>query len=99
MAGVDPDIGYETELGLLRYLIAFGDTTIQTYESKVKKSSEDNELLERHKYSIYGRFNEAVLKLQEKVGSDVIEIEWDQIQEIQAKSEQNSKLDDDLGQS
>ena len=64
MAGVKADeVGWERELGLLRYLIAYGDTTIQTYTARVNASSEDYELIERNKYSVYNRFSEAVLKL------------------------------------
>ena len=64
MAGVNiEEAGWEDELGTLRYLIAHGDSTIDSYKARVEGSQGEFTDLERNKYMVYNRFSEAVLQL------------------------------------
>ena len=47
------NIDFKTELGILRYLIAHGNTTVQAYESRNGCKAENLDQLERDKYNIY----------------------------------------------
>ena len=82
LSGVEVDkIDYQIELGIMRYLIAFGNTTVQSFESKNGKPTRDLEKLERDKYSVYSNFSKGV---KSGSNSDVIEFGWDQIEVIEA---------------
>ena len=53
-SGVDVDnIDYKIELGIMRYLIAHGNTTVQAYENKNGSKAENLDQLERDKYNVY----------------------------------------------
>lgn len=76
---------FEGAIGLLRYLIAHGDTCIEKYQASLGKAQEshsdaDLEKIERNKYLIYSNFDEYILRgydQPDKIEESVIEIGWD----------------------
>ena len=73
---------FDGTIGVLRYLIAHGDTSLAKYNqialSGRTKGEVDLESMERNKYLIYAHFEEArKSKGTAKDQNEVIEIEWD----------------------
>ena len=76
----------------MRYVIAHGDTCLQKYHQVLGNSDDIDEQdlgkLERNKYLVYNHFDEHIRTLTDDSSanmtqSEVIEIEWDQINEIE----------------
>ena len=104
------DDGKETfdgTIGVLRYIIAHGDTSLQRYQHALGLNSEitDDTLqkIEKNKYLIYNHFCEHIQAQQAKstgkdmTQSEVIEIEWDQIREIERDAVNDTAASTELG--
>ena len=78
-------------------MIAHGDTCLERYNdvahgTKICDESVDIESIERNKYLIYAHFQEAYAdKSKNLAQSEVIEIEWDQIKELEADAMESSQ--------
>jgi len=91
-------------IGLLRYIIAHGDTSVQRYrsfiDSKQVASPQDLEEIERNKYLIYAQFDEYLSRSKaSESASEVIEMDWDQIEALESSDTAASKAHADLGES
>ena len=75
---------FDGAVGLLRYLIAHGDTCVQKYRAQLgleqQADSGQLESVERNKYLVYAHFEQFLGSCQQAQSApptDVIEIEWD----------------------
>ena len=73
----------------MRYLIAFGDTSVQSFESKNGDKAENLDALERDKYNVYSNFSKII---HSSADSGVIDIGWEQIEVLESSEKPAESL-------